>query len=399
MRVAVIAHNPLGESPGTNYRIIELGRELARLGVEYLILSPHEPDVELAPGVRIVGLSGPLARAISRVAYGLGRALLYHRGTARALLRLLTSELVIKELSRGAAKALSGLDVDIVQGTQDVESLPYLLAARELGLPFVMDLHNLTSEEMLDAGLLRPGDALLARLRELERELVHGADVVVPVSEELAQFVREEYGVERGKIVVVRSGGRPVADEVGWEEPKRIVHAGMMVYRCWPGLLVKTMALTAKRRPGASFYTARRGELLDRALRLAKRLGLSLRTYWFDEPTALRCFLTGSYVGLITSTVSQARRFGYPAKLFEYMSAGLPMVANDVGGWTDIIRRERIGLVCPNEAGTLAEAIDWLLDDEEAAIEMGSRCLGLVRGDFSWRASAERMLHAYELAA
>ena len=399
MRVAVIAHNPLGESPGTNYRIIELGRELAALGVEYLILSPHEPDVELAPGMRIVGLSGPLARAVSRVAYGLGRALLYHRGTARALLRLLTSEPVIKELSRGAAKALSGLDVDVVQGTQDVESLPYLLAARELGLPFVMDLHNLTSEEMLDAGLLRPGDALLARLRELERELVHGADVVAPVSEELAQFVREEYGVERGKIVVVRSGGRPVADEVGWKEPRRVVHAGMMVYRCWPSLLIRAMALAARKRPEALFYTARRGELLDKALRLSRRLGLNLETYWFSELGALRRFLVNSYVGLTTSTVSPARRFGYPAKLFEYMSAGLPIVANIVGGWTDIIRREGIGLICPAEPTELADAICWLLDDEDMVMKMGLKCLELVKGPFSWRASARKMLRAYKLAA
>ena len=399
MRVAVIAHNPLGESPGTNYRIIELGRELARLGVDYLILSPHEPDVELASGMRIVSLSGPLTRAISRVAYRLGRTLLYHRGTARALLKLLTSELVIKKLSREAVKALSRLDADIVQGTQDVESLSYLLAAQELGLPFVMDLHNLTSEEMLDIGLLKPGDALLARLKELEYELVHEADVVAPVSEELAQFIVEEYGVERGKIVVVRLGGRPVADEVSWGEPKRVVHAGMMVYRCWPGLLVKAMALTAKRRPEALFYTAKRGELLDKALRLAKRLGLDLQTYWFNELMPLRRFLASSYVGLITSTISPARRFGYPAKFFEYMSAGLPIVANDVGGWTDIIRHERIGLICPAEPTELADAICWLLDNEDMVMKMGLRCLELVKGPFSWRASAREMLRAYEQAA
>ena len=399
MRVAVIAHNPLGESPGTNYRIVELGRELAKLGVKYLILSPHEPDVELAPGMRIVSLSGPLTRIISRVVYKLGRALLYHRGTARSLLKLLTSELAIKELSREAVKALSGLDIDIVQGTQDIESLPYLLAAQELGLPFIIDLHNLTSEETLDAGLLRPGDALLARLKELERELVHGADVVAPVSEELAQFIREEYDVERSKIVVVRSGGRPVTDRVSWEKPKRVVHAGMMVYRCWPGLLVKAMALTAKRRPKTSFYTAKRGELLGKALRLARRFGLDLRTYWFDKLAALRRFLTGSYMGLITSTISLARRFGYPAKLFECMSAGLPMVVNDVGGWTDIIRHERIGLVCPADPSELADAICWLLDNEDTATRMGLRCLELVRGPFSWRVSAREMLRAYELAA
>ncbi|RLI13799.1 hypothetical protein DRO33_00555, partial [Candidatus Bathyarchaeota archaeon] len=356
MRIAIVAHNPLDESPGTNYRIIEMARELGQLGVECFILCPYEPDRHLAPGVEVVGLRGPLARAASRAFYGLGRSLLYGRATARAIIRLWTSRALVKRAAKELADTVASLEADVVQGTQDVESLPCLMAAEELGLPFVLDLHNLSSEELLDAGLLRPGEELLGRLRGLERGLLHRADIITPVSEELARYLIEAYGVEPSKIRVVRSGGRPFTDLPGWEEPKRVVHAGVMVYRCWPGLLVRAMALAARERPEARFYTAGKGELLGKALGLAGRLGLELRTYWFEEFGAMRHFLAGSYLGLITGTESRARRFGYPAKLFECMSAGLPVVTNDVGGWTEIVRRERIGLVCPSNARELAKA-------------------------------------------
>jgi glycosyltransferase involved in cell wall biosynthesis len=70
--------------------------------------------------------------------------------------------------------------------------------------------------------------------------------------------------------------------------------------------------------------------------------------------------------------VQPSRREGFGLAAAEAMAGGLPVVASDVGGLTDVLDGGRAGLlVPPDEPRALAEAIKALLDDPDRATQLG----------------------------
>jgi len=87
----------------------------------------------------------------------------------------------------------------------------------------------------------------------------------------------------------------------------------------------------------------------------------------------------------------------YPVKLFEYMAAGIPIVASDFPLWRRIISQVRAGLlVDPHSARAIAEAIQWLLDHSDEAEEMGRRGRQAVADRYTWTSAGEALGRFYE---
>ena len=72
-----------------------------------------------------------------------------------------------------------------------------------------------------------------------------------------------------------------------------------------------------------------------------------------------------------------------PLVFFEALAAGLPVIASDIGGMTELVRYENVVLVPPGDGGALADAIVTVLGDRAQRVEL--------------RAGAER--HAAEASA
>jgi len=86
---------------------------------------------------------------------------------------------------------------------------------------------------------------------------------------------------------------------------------------------------------------------------------------------------------------------GTPVKLFDYMSVGLPVVANDIGGWASLISEEKIGLTTGDDPRSFAEAIIELIMNREYAEECGRRGRRLVETKYNWDNSARIISDVY----
>lgn len=86
----------------------------------------------------------------------------------------------------------------------------------------------------------------------------------------------------------------------------------------------------------------------------------------------------------------------YPIKLFEYMAAGLPVIASDFPLWRQIIEEADCGLlVDPLSPAEISKAMDWILDHPEEAEAMGRRGLAAVQTKYNWHQEAKKLVDMY----
>jgi glycosyltransferase involved in cell wall biosynthesis len=86
-----------------------------------------------------------------------------------------------------------------------------------------------------------------------------------------------------------------------------------------------------------------------------------------------------------------------PTKLFEYMSAGLPVIASNFPLWRDIVERNRCGIcVDPTSASAVAEAIRWIVANPDEARKMGENGRRAVQTQYNWESEAAKLTQLYQ---
>ena len=157
------------------------------------------------------------------------------------------------------------------------------------------------------------------------------------------------------------------------------------------GLFLRAARLVAVEVPEAGFLLAGRGPLRDELGRLAEELGISERVTFTDGrgevPEHLRCMSIGCL-----SSESE----GFSNAILEYMAAGLPVVATDVGGNAEAIEDGVTGyLVRERTPEAFAQPIVKLLRDERRREEIGRRGLERCRERFEIGGAVRRLEEYY----
>ncbi|MFY9732557.1 MAG: glycosyltransferase family 4 protein [Candidatus Acidiferrales bacterium] len=114
------------------------------------------------------------------------------------------------------------------------------------------------------------------------------------------------------------------------------------------------------------------------------------------SPAEVRELLGRSCLGVVVFHPIENHIMSQPNKLFEYMSAGLPVVASDFPLWRSIIEEARCGiLVDPINPAAIAEAIRWLLERPTEAESMGLRGREAVRRIYNWENEEQKLVELY----
>ena len=104
-----------------------------------------------------------------------------------------------------------------------------------------------------------------------------------------------------------------------------------------------------------------------------------------------------SRVGIVTFLPVVNHVNALPNKLFEYMSAGIAVVASDFPLWRQIVTETGSGLcVDPRDPDAIAAAVDRLAGDTEFGAACGRNGARAVAGEFNWSAQASRLVHLYQ---
>lgn len=84
-------------------------------------------------------------------------------------------------------------------------------------------------------------------------------------------------------------------------------------------------------------------------------------------------------------------------KIFEYMMAGLPLVATDFKVWKNIINKNNCGIcVNPNDINEIKKAIEYLINNPKEAKKMGQNGRKLIEEKYNWETQEKELYKLYK---
>lgn len=107
--------------------------------------------------------------------------------------------------------------------------------------------------------------------------------------------------------------------------------------------------------------------------------------------------LTTAKIGILTLLPTPNHVESLPNKLFEYMAAGIPIVASNFSNWQEIITKYDCGIcVDPTDPAAIAQACQYLLNNQDIASRMGQNGQMAVLNIFNWEAEMDKLLSFYK---
>src|SRR5690606_4650189 len=107
--------------------------------------------------------------------------------------------------------------------------------------------------------------------------------------------------------------------------------------------------------------------------------------------------LQRSVAGLVTFLPVPNHIDAQPNKMFEYMSAGIPVIGSNYPLWKTIIEDNNCGIcVDPENPQQIADAIDKLVTNKGLAEEMGKNGIKAVNEKYNWSIEEGKLFKLYE---
>lgn len=278
----------------------------------------------------------------------------------------------------------------------DPELLPWAMLLRLQGCRVIYDMHEDLPLQLRHKAYLSPSAArtlgLLAELLErVAIRVLSGAIVVVPAMQK--RFARY------GTILLANFPSLAEFPAMPGDEPQRVpgrfVYVGGLVGVRGIREMVDAVALVKDERARLHLM----GSFSDPSLETgtAERPGWQRTEFlgWSSRETVVS-ELSQASAGLVLLHPTPQYVIAYPVKMFEYMAAGLPVIASDFPLWREIVEGAGCGLlVDPLDPQAIADAMQWILDHPEEAAEMGRRGRKAVEERFNWEAESEKLVALY----
>lgn len=282
----------------------------------------------------------------------------------------------------------------------DYSALRY---AKKKDVPFVVTYH---ADAQDSGGNLIRNWATFIYNRTLLKKVLSGADVIIATSNSYideSKFLRNY----RDKTTVIPNGinieefninlsKEECREKLSLPANKRIIlFFGNIVAYKGPHILLKALALIKNNIKDVKLVFAGRGEMQEELTELAVELGIKndvIFTGFINDELKPLYYKAADIFCLPSITMAEA--FGIVN--LEAMASGIPVISSKLGGIPDVVSDKETGLlVKPKDSKALADAVIFLLENEDIARKMGNNGKRKVR-EYSWGKIAEKTEEIYE---
>lgn len=264
-------------------------------------------------------------------------------------------------------------DYDVVHTHSSVAGVVGRLAALAAGVPVILHhVHGWAVHQEMSVGMRALYVALERLCAQFTTRIiaVSRADIQKGLSHRIGRedkFALVYNGIDLGKF------RQPVDDkqiclELGLDpDRKRVGMIGRLDAQKNPLDFIKAAALVAKNYSNAQFLIIGDGLLRPECERLISELDLNEKIFLLGYRNDVAKILP-----ILTITAMSSLWEGLPIAFLESMSAGKPIVANNVDGARDVVIDGQTGfLVTPHEPAEMADRILYLLNNDTMCAEMG----------------------------
>lgn len=121
--------------------------------------------------------------------------------------------------------------------------------------------------------------------------------------------------------------------------------------------------------------------------------------YWgFINREQINMLLSRSKIGMVILRPDKCYMEILPVKMFEYMIAGLPIVASKFPKIESIINKHKCGIcVDPLNIESIRDAITYLLENPKVCMKMGENGRRAVLEEYNWKNEEKKLFKLYEL--
>ena len=256
-------------------------------------------------------------------------------------------------------------EIDILHAHNPGTLLYGLLAAKWAGTPAIINTeHGFASQLSLKARLK---DKLLYRY----------VACITAVSDSLRNDLVSTFGLEDRKVQTLRNG--ILSAKIDQEPSVSRKKIGMsedrlnigIVARLVPvknhRMLFETFSIVRERHPAVRLWVIGSGQLRTRLEKQARMLGIQNDVVFMGSRTDVPVILNALHLFVLCSFSE-----GLSITLLEAMSAGLPIVATNVGGNSEVIEHGKSGLLVESDRPEdLAHSILKLIANKDLAKKMG----------------------------
>ena len=238
--------------------------------------------------------------------------------------------------------------------------------------------------------------------KSIEGHYIRHVDRVFTVSNSIRDRIVQRYGVEPprvlfnvpGRVVVEPSEALRNAAAVAPDIPI-LLHQGNMQKDRGCFKLVDAMKLV----PGGVLVFMGGGPLRDAIQSYIEEQRLTDRVYLLPPvaPEQLLSYTASATVGItLLEDTCLNHRFALPNKLFEYLVAGIPVVASRLPEIQQVVEGFDVGyLVNPANPESIAAALRSVVENPEILAEK-ARNIPRVLETFSWEKASERFVSSYQ---
>lgn len=278
-------------------------------------------------------------------------------------------------------------------------------AAVWLRVPFVYDAHDLWLGR-----LRRQPSAIYWWLYRgyyglIERLCLPRAAAALTVSKPIARHLERAYGLENVEVVAnlpeieASPTTRDLRSLPGAQSIPEDVPIVLYLGHVMSGRGVEHLIAAMAEVPRAHLVLLGGGDQRELVAELASAAGVADRVHpLLRVPVAeVLDYAASAEIGVSPiEDVCLNYRYSLPNKLFQYMAAGLAVIASDFDQVREVVEGSSAGLtIDPSSPADIARAIRVLVDDRNLAAQMGKNAQIAVEAQYNWTTAAATLISVY----
>lgn len=274
-----------------------------------------------------------------------------------------------------------------------------LILSKELNLPLIATIHS--SEHGRNNGIYTDTQMFIDKK---ERELINGADQLIVCSEYMREELQQVFAIRHKEMAVIANGIDLDSTEMSYEESNRdlpldfnkrlIFSIGRLVREKGFDTIIDAAPILLAKYPDIYFVIAGKGPMYLELEQKIKEKGLEKSVFlvgYVDDDVRNLLFKSCE----LAVFPSLYEPFGIVS--LESMIVGKPTIVSKTGGLKGIVDHMNTGLfMTPGDKESLIEQVQFLLEHNALANELGEKGKKAAERLFSWQRIGQETKRVYE---